>query len=224
MVTVIIPAYNASKYIDECLASLKDAGQILVGVDACQNTYSHLKNTSGIELFYFPKSVGPFAIKNTLIDEAKYDKILFFDADDVLAEGVINKIDKLLDEVDVVKLNYINFQNKPTTNGHMMYDALMAINKNAFNNLKGFYTWRCGADTELHHRIAYNKLKTKLLDGLGYHRRLHGENLTMRKDTGHGSSIRNSYVNIIARNQASGHWPNPEDKIKEQYDKDTTTP
>lgn len=215
MLSVIIPAYKATKYIDDCLASIKGA-EILVGVDSCQETLDHLKNRD-IKLFYFTENVGPFVIKNTLIDQASNEHILFFDSDDVLVEGVIERINERLAEIDYLKLNYINFYNKPTTKGHMMNDAVIAIKRSSFNSINGFQPWRCGADTEFSYRSQYNNLKYKVLDGLAYHRRLHGENLTMRKETGHKSPIRETYVAYINKHHKLGSWPNPLIKTTSSY-------
>ena len=99
MISVIVPAYKATKFIDECLDSLKGA-DILVGVDNCQETLDHLLTRTDIRLFFFEKNVGPYIIKNTLVDRARFDNILFFDADDVLAEGVLEKIEEALLPVD----------------------------------------------------------------------------------------------------------------------------
>ena len=125
MITVIIPAYQAVKYIDECIASLKGA-EILVGIDNCKETFDHLVDRTDVKTFYFTQNIGPYVIKNTLVDEASNDKILFFDADDILAEGVLDRIEKALDEADYVKLNYINFTKKINTTGHKMSDAVIA--------------------------------------------------------------------------------------------------
>ena len=50
MISVIVPAYKATKFIDECLDSLKGA-DILVGVDNCQETLDHLLTRTDIRLF-----------------------------------------------------------------------------------------------------------------------------------------------------------------------------
>lgn len=215
MLSVIIPAYKATKYIDKCLASIKGA-EVIIGIDSCQETLDHLKDC-GARLFYFTENVGPYIIKNTLVDEASNEHILFFDSDDLLVEGVIDRIDELLHHTDYVKLNYIDFYNKPTTNGNMMNDAVIAIKRSVFNSINGFYPWKCAADTELSHRLQYNKIKHKLLDGLAYHRRLHGENLTMRKDTGHKSPIRESYIAYISKHEKLKQWPNPSIKTTSSY-------
>jgi glycosyltransferase involved in cell wall biosynthesis len=215
MVSIIIPAYKASKYIDECLASLSAADvEVLIGVDGCEETYNHIKHLDNV--FYFPKNVGPYVIKNTLVDIAKNEYIIFFDADDVMITEAIENILDALYRSDYVKLNYMNFQDR-IKNGHIMNDAVVAIKKSVFNSLNGFYPWRCAADTEFEYRLKYNNLKEGKVDKLCYYRRLHGENLTMREETGHGSPIRSEYVNIINRNIRANHWPNPKTKTIETY-------
>lgn len=216
MVSVIIPAYKATKFIDECLESIHGA-EILVGVDDCEETLDHLKDRSDIRLFYFTKNVGPYVIKNTLVDEASNDHILFFDSDDILIEGIIEKVDELLNKTDYVKLKYIDFYNKPLSVGHMMSDAVIAIRRSVFNSMNGFQPWICAADTEFSHRLQFNKMKHEVIDSLAYHRRLHGENLTTRKETGHKSPIREEYIKYIAKHQRLKQWPNPFTKTTQSY-------
>jgi glycosyltransferase involved in cell wall biosynthesis len=188
-----------------------------VGVDSCQETLDHLKNRSDIRLFFFPENVGPYIIKNTLIDQASNEHVLFFDSDDVLAEGVIDRIDEKLNTNDYIRLNYVNFYNKIDDKGNKMNDAVIAIKRHVFNSLNGFYPWKCAADTEFHNRLIYNKLRSTLLDGVAYYRRLHGENLTMRKETGHGSAIRNKYVEYINNCQRTNSWLTPQTKTTKDY-------
>jgi glycosyltransferase involved in cell wall biosynthesis len=222
MITVIIPAYKATKYIDECLASLPGA-EILVGIDRCKETFDHFLDKTDIKTFYFTENVGPFVIKNTLIDEASHDKILFFDSDDILVEGVLDRIEKALDDVDYVKLNYINFTGKINNKGHKMNDAVIAINRPIFNELNGFQAWRCGADTEFAKRLEFNKKKHIVLDDVAYYRRLHNNNLTLRKETGHGSPIRQQYIKYISKCERSKQWENPTHKQTQGYVTYTTT-
>ena len=215
MISIIIPAYKATKYIDECIRSVNIVGaEILIGVDGCEETYNHIKHMDNV--FYFPKNVGPYVIKNTLVDIAKNNLIIFFDSDDVMVTASIENILDALYRSDYVKLNYTNFQDRVKP-GPIMNDAVIAIKKDVFNSLNGFYPWKCGADTEFGYRLAYNKLKEGKVNELCYYRRLHGENLTMKKETGHGSPIRSEYVNIINRNIRAHHWPNPQTKTIETY-------
>jgi glycosyltransferase involved in cell wall biosynthesis len=223
MISIIIPAYKATKYIDECVSSIKGnvEHEILIGVDGCEETYNHIKHLDNV--FFFPKNMGPFVIKNTLADVAKYDKLLFFDSDDIMDVGALDRLAKVVNSVDYVKLNYINFNNNRSRIdlfGHKMNDAIISIDKKIFNSLNGFYPWRCGADTEFTNRLVFNKMKSITPPDAFYYRRLHGENLTMKKETGHGSSIRNEYVNIINKNIRENNWPNPQIKTIQEYVKD----
>jgi glycosyltransferase involved in cell wall biosynthesis len=220
MISVIIPAYKSTKYISECIASIQGECEILIGVDHCQETYDYLKDFPNIKLFYFTENVGPYVIKNTLVDVAEHEFILFFDSDDVLHEGILSVITKELQDVDYLKLNYINFHHKKILNGHKMNDAVIAIKKSVFNSLNGFQPWRCGADTEFGHRLEFNKCKTKNFTEFCYHRRIHNENLTVKKETTHGSPIRQSYVAIIHKNIRANNWPNPQTKTIQDYVKD----
>jgi len=221
MVSVIIPAYKAVKHIDECLSSIKGDCEILIGVDACEETYAHIKHLDNV--YYFTENVGPYVIKNTLVDVAKYDNILFFDSDDVMVEGVMEKVNDILSTHEYAGLKYINFNNHIFRNGHVMSDAVICIKKALFNSLNGFYNWRCGADTEFTKRLEHNNIKTKSFDSVCYYRRLCPTSLTHAKETGHGSPIRQSYVRIINNNQSTKQWPNPVIKTTQEYVKYTTT-
>jgi glycosyltransferase involved in cell wall biosynthesis len=227
MISIIIPAYQAAQYIDECISSIKGnvEFEILVGVDNCLETYDHIKDNKNIRTFFFNKNVGPFVIKNTLVDEANYDYILFFDSDDVMANGALDEIANNTD-VDYIMLRYIDFKGnikESDLRSNQMTNAVIAIKKSVFNSLNGFQPWRCGADTEFGYRLINNACKSKTTQNIAYYHRLHNNNLTVKKETTHGSEIRIQYVNYINKNIYLNHWPNPVNKITQEYDKDSTT-
>jgi glycosyltransferase involved in cell wall biosynthesis len=231
MVSVIIPAYKATKYIDECINSIKSEVEyeILIGVDACIETFDAAKKheCDNIHVFYFNKNVGPYVIKNTLVDEAKYENILFFDSDDVIANGALDEIaNDIATDVDYIMLRYIDFKGnikESDLRSNQMTNAVIAIKKSIFNSLNGFYPWRCGADTEFGYRLINNACKSKTTQNIAYYHRLHNNNLTVKKETTHGSEIRSQYVNYINKSLYLNYWPNPANKITQDYDKDTTT-
>lgn len=229
MISIIIPAHQTRQYIDECIFSIKGdvEFEILVGVDNCLETYNQIKDNKNIRTFFFNRNVGPFVIKNTLVDEAKYDYILFFDSDDVMAkdalDGLVNYINS---GVDYIMLKYVNFKGyikDSDLRSHQMNNAVIAIKKSVFNSLNGFQPWRCGADTEFANRLIYNAFTSKTTQSIAYYRRLHNNNLTVRKETGHGSTLRKEYTDYINKALKLKQWPNPEIKIIQEYDKDTTT-
>lgn len=215
MISIIIPAYRASKYIDECLSSIKEDCEILIGVDGCEETYAHIKHLENV--YYFKKNVGPYVIKNTLIDCTKYENILFFDSDDIMAPGTIEKVYEGLKTKDFVQLTYINFTNKPILKGLIQSNAVIGIKKTVFNNINGFYPWKCSADTEIDYRLKYNGFSNKILSGVCYYRRIHQECLTIRKETTHGSPIRKEYVQYINTHLHNNNWPMPKIKTIQDY-------
>jgi glycosyltransferase involved in cell wall biosynthesis len=221
MISIIIPAFKSVKFIDECIKSINIPGvEILIGVDCCIETYNHIKHLNGV--FYFPKNVGPYVIKNTLVDIASNQDIIFFDADDIMVTESIIDIKNALQNSDYVRLNYLNFRETSEkddwhTDVKVNNDAVIAIKKDLFNSLNGFYPWRCGADSEFKYRLEHNNLKEGKIHDLCYYRRIHGENLTMKEETCYGSAIRNEYLKIINTNRRAENWPNPEIKTKEEY-------
>jgi len=221
MISIIIPAFKSVNFIDECFNSINVPGvEILIGVDGCEETYNHIKHLDGV--FYFPKNVGPYVIKNTLVDIASNQDIIFFDADDIMVTESIPDIKNALQKSDYVRLNYLNFRETSEkddwhTDIVVQNDALIAIKKDLFNSLNGFYPWRCGADSEFTYRLEHNNFKKGTIHDLCYYRRIHGENLTMKEETCYGSAIRNEYLKIINANRRAEDWPNPENKIKEEY-------
>lgn len=222
-VSILIPTYKATAFIDECLSSIKSSVpyEILIGIDGDKELYNYCipYESDVIKLFYFIDNVGPFVIKNTLSEIAKYDNLLFFDSDDIIVDGTIQQFFDKIQESDYVKLNYVNFNidKKNIKQGHIYNDALIGVKKEVFERLNGFFPWKCGADTELYKRLDHYGYKMGILEGISYYRRLHDNNLTVNLETCHRSTIRNKYVDIIQRSEKLDYWPSPEIKIKGNY-------
>lgn len=96
-VSVIIPAYNAEKYISECLDSvLRQTYQnieiIVVDDGSTDNTYAvierHLESHSNIILMH-QENGGVCSARNAGIDMASGDYIMFLDADDFIARNAV---------------------------------------------------------------------------------------------------------------------------------------
>ena len=98
-VSVIIPVYNAEKYVGECLDSLVQ--QELVGKDELEIiAVDNLSTDSSAEIIKKYKSVklikcarpGASAARNFGIGQATGDYVWFVDADDYIAPGAIAKL------------------------------------------------------------------------------------------------------------------------------------
>jgi len=98
-VSIIIPAWKADKWINDCLQSIYDQSwfknkdnkwEILIGVDNCEDTKSAICPKGNTKIHYFTIHYGPYVIRNTLAYKvAKYKNLLFFDSDDLMHPDLI---------------------------------------------------------------------------------------------------------------------------------------
>jgi len=122
MVSIIIPAYNVGKYLDECLESVvnqtyKNIEIILINDGSTDNTdilcLEWVKKDSRIT--YFSKqNEGLGATRNKGLDHAKGKYVFFLDSDDWLALDAIEKLVKIAKktDADVVAANYFEVDDK----------------------------------------------------------------------------------------------------------------
>jgi len=117
LVSVILPCFNAEKYIDEAVNSIleqsyKNIELILVDDGSSDNTYQKLieysKTDERINVFKNDKNKGLIFTLNKAIDLANGEFIARMDADDV---SKIDRIEKLMNflldsSVDIVSCNY----------------------------------------------------------------------------------------------------------------------
>ena len=90
-ISVIIPAYNAGRYLEETVQSVREQQwegplEIIVINDGSADSTEALAKSLGCRVVSIPQS-GPAAARNEGIKNASNDLIFFLDADDVLAEG-----------------------------------------------------------------------------------------------------------------------------------------
>lgn len=210
MVSIIIPAYKAENFIEECLDSIKGQTyfinhpeyEILIGIDCCITTLHKIAsishNYNNLKLFYFNQNVGPYIIKNTLIDYAKYENILFFDADDIMKSYLVETAMYDKNSYDIVRIRFVNFKDSANnqTPGRTA-DGIFLIKKDKFNNIGGFSGWRCAADTDFHNRTVRNNYKANHIQTELFLRRMHDNNLTVQSSTSFNSSLRNEYKKQI---------------------------
>jgi glycosyltransferase involved in cell wall biosynthesis len=225
-ITVIIPTYNNTSYIDECIESIKNSKikgfniNIIIGIDNCENTKNHIKDNvlySDVEVYYFNKNVGPYIVKNTLISLSKTENILFFDSDDIIENNGIQYINHFLNK----GINFINFKykdfGKTIHNTSNFAEGVIGIKKNIFLKLNGYYGWKCAADSEFRERYESKHGKTFRINTVLFNRRIHETNLTKREDTGMKSDIRNTYKNMMI-DFRKNNYPNPDNlQIEEDY-------
>jgi glycosyltransferase involved in cell wall biosynthesis len=225
-ITVIIPTYNNKDYIDECILSIKESKitdykiNIIIGVDNCENTKNYIINNdlyNDINIYYFNKNVGPYIVKNTLVNLSKTENIIFFDSDDIIYDNLIQYINYYLSsEINMINFKYLDFGNTIKHNTSNYAEGVIGIKKNIFLSQNGYYPWKCAADTEFRERYEYNYGKTLKINNVLFKRRIHSENLTKKEDTGMKSDLRRFYKNLIS-NFRKDNYPNP-DKLYTEED------
>jgi glycosyltransferase involved in cell wall biosynthesis len=208
-ISIIIPTFNNVEYIDECINSIiKSCNnynyEILIGIDNCSKTYNHIVkkydlHNYNLQFYFFNKNVGPYIIKNSLIEKTNSDNILFFDSDDIIMENSIKLIIDNLNNFDMVRFKFYNFHNNLTnleiSTKHA--DGVFAINKKLFVYLNGYEPWMCGADSEMVWRVQSNNKKIKLINDCLFYRRRHNNSLTVKSETNDTSQIRAKYRSIL---------------------------
>lgn len=124
LVSVVIPAYNAERYIGECLDSVlsQTLGDLeVVCVDDCSTDSSpailaeYAARDGRLRVLRQPSNMGPGAARNRGMDEARGRYIYFMDADDTLAEpSALMELSTLAEELD---LDHIVFTAESVVDG-----------------------------------------------------------------------------------------------------------
>lgn len=127
-ISIIVPMYNAEKYIGECIGRVlqqtdKDFELILIDDGSTDNTYeicqNFAKKDSQIKLLC-QQNAGPSAARNKGIKVSQGEWIWFVDADDWIEKNAIekikNEIEEFRDSIDVFSFDYIKHnKNKSET-------------------------------------------------------------------------------------------------------------
>lgn len=118
-VSIIIPAYNAEKYIKNCLDSIKnqldEEDEVLIVDDgSIDNTAEICKQYLNSKIHYiYQENSGVSKARNKGLNCAKGDWILFVDADDYLfPESLLKVKNAISDETELIVLGSTSLVNK----------------------------------------------------------------------------------------------------------------
>lgn len=116
-ISVIIPVYNISKYILECLKSVEkqkteDCEIIIVDDGSTDESYEIIKNYISTRTQYKllrQENAGLSAARNTGIKVAKGRYLLFLDGDDLLKDEALPKLESVIKnkDIDIVLNQYV---------------------------------------------------------------------------------------------------------------------
>ena len=204
--SVVIPTYKNVEFFPELVDSIIKSNfnqeyEVLIGIDSCYDTLNYIYETqfpSNFNFFFFENKKGPYIIKNTLTELSKFDKILFFDSDDIMMPSLMSEVYSYLDNYGMIKPKYINFTDKNNSRefkkeGSQFGEGVFGIRKSLFLEINGFEGWEVAADSDFMGR--YYKTNNSVLhtQSILFHRRLHENSLTIHPDTGLSSRIRGQY-------------------------------
>jgi glycosyltransferase involved in cell wall biosynthesis len=212
-ISIIISAYNAQDYIEECLDSIvkqtwyndNNKYEILLGIDNCDKTLNIINKIKhkykNLKVWWFQKNVGPYVVFNTLIQNSNYDVISVFGADDIMSNNFLEDNLKMMNDKTYVKAMGVNFTKNIDEIKHIKkgtnYCGIILFNKSDFLGVNGYANWMCGADTDINRRFSLIGLKTINCKVVTYYRRIHNNSLTNNKTYGKGSSYRKDIRNEI---------------------------
>lgn len=197
MVTVIIAAYKAELFIEDCLKSIEIQThrniRVLLGVDGCEATLEVVKGLRDkykMEVWYGPNQ-GPYGVKNFLLSQANIQSeeyFLTFDADDKMQP------------------NMVELLVKKECNQYVYFEGVQYLRKADFDKVGSYQPWRCAADTDVITRLrkaGINITQTQLM----FMRRQHPGQLTKMAATSFNSEYRNQRVIDI---ETSPIWIEPQ--------------
>jgi glycosyltransferase involved in cell wall biosynthesis len=222
--SVIVPVYNAERYLGHCIESVLSqshppAEVLIVDDGSTDHSMDIAKMYASHVRISHQENLGPAAARNAGIRLAAGELLAFLDADDlwtpdklehqlaVLAtdstcEAVLGKVENFispeLDECDRRAL-----ERSVAQTGSFLIGALL-IRRTAFLRVGWFDTrWRQGEFIEWWARATTLNLNYMVLQELVLQRRLHTDNMTRRNPHGHVDYLRLLREHLARRRKAA---------------------
>lgn len=224
-ISIIISAYKTEKYINETILSLCSLQnryfdlEVIIGIDGDQEVLIEiLKNDypENVSFYLFEENVGLFHVRNTLVLKSKYDKLLFFDSDDIPHEDLVVNLIENFKKYDIVRWLPIKFMDgtdyedeKNKSYLKVLLLGCFGIKKQFFLDNNGFQPWRAHGDVEFSYRVD-KKYKTIVLDKHLFYYRIRENSLSRDKKTKDGSLLRETYKRLVDHKLNYNSFKNPE--------------
>ncbi len=120
-VSIVIPAYNASRTIRDCLDSIlqqdypRDRFEVIIVDNGSKDDTPEIVKRYPVKLAYERKLQGPHAATNTGIREAQGDILVFTDSDCIAKQGWLRAMVKPFEDENIVGVGGRIDSYKPTT-------------------------------------------------------------------------------------------------------------
>lgn len=121
LVSIIIPAYNVSSYVKDCLSSINNQTYdnietIVINDGSSDNTDSVIKNSKHFSSIVYIEqdNRGVSASRNRGIDVANGEYLVFIDADDLIHESYVENLLNRMNEADISTCMHVEFKDGNT--------------------------------------------------------------------------------------------------------------
>jgi glycosyltransferase involved in cell wall biosynthesis len=203
---VIVPMYNASKFIEECLNSIVsqevDMRIIVVNDASTDDSSSKVRKFTDVELLVNPKNMGTYYSINIALLEASNDPswthYLIHGADDVSYPNRFKKQFNLFKVKQTIavgcRFQRVDYRtNSARINNPWVNESVLMISRLVFKTIGYYDSNRAGCDTEYRNRLmlAFPKGISQI-DSILVKSYLHENNLTKRIPI--GGKVRRDYV------------------------------
>ena len=240
-VSVLMPHRGCEDYLREaveCILNQVDVRVELLLVDDASDSNLWLEKIEDLidgetlRVFRTDRNVGPYRIKNALLEIAKAPYIAFQDADDL---SCLTRLRTQLDylassKAEVVGTGFRTIDEDGETTGYrkmkrfpnlwhrlgkgfLCFYPSIVVCKSVFERIGGFDgTTKIAADSDFALRAAYCS-KIKNLPKFLYHYRLREGSLTQAADTGMNSSKRRTYYEAVLK-----RWKEQYERFRKEQD------
>lgn len=145
MVSIIIPAHNEGKYIKETLDALGNENEVIVVCNGCTDNTFEIASKYNCKVFNLQEK-GVSKARNFGAKQATNDRLIFLDADIVVAKDTIDKIKGSEFDIGVTKVKPDVDKALPkllmalkTYAHHLGFSSgLIFCNKDRFDKVNGF--------------------------------------------------------------------------------------
>ena len=127
MISIVVPAYNAEKYIRKCIESVinqnfQEYEIIIVNDCSSDNTLNiineYAKTINNIKIYSNEKNMGEGIARNVGINNATGDYVMFLDSDDFLLEGSLSYINDMIKKYNFDIMTYSLSTNETSGTKH----------------------------------------------------------------------------------------------------------
>lgn len=198
LISIIIPAYNGEKYIQECITSIQNQNmntEIIVIDDISTDKTADIARSMGCKVIVNDEHKGQVAGKNTGVRAAKGKYWLTIDQDDVLTEGALRRFYEEFQKDESLKIVMAKLKDFPDTSEQIKFckkepfygilTGAVMFKKDVFNKIGYFREDLITGDViDLTNRLKKTDIEIKKIDFVSCKRRIHLTNFgrTNQKD------------------------------------------